>query len=149
MKLFISYAHTDKWQVKQLVEILEDAGHQPWFDNKLLPGQDWKQALADAIVDCESFVYAMTPESITSEWCQWEFTKAVELGKPVIPILVQPKTKVPDNIRRYQYADFSEGPTPKNVAKLMGGISQIAINIPKAEAPTAPENPDGIPSRAE
>lgn len=148
MKLFISYAHVDKWPIGLLVDVLRDAGHDPWFDNKLLPGQDWKQALKAAIVDCEAFVYALTPESVASEWCQWEFATAVELGKSIIPILVQPKTDIPDAIRRYQYADFSDGLTPKAVAKLVGGIAHIAISIPKDEAPSAPVNPTGKPSRA-
>lgn len=149
MKLFISYAHTDKWQVKQLVEILQSAGHDPWFDNRLLPGQDWKQELAKAIDNCETFVYALTPESVESEWCQWEFKHAVEQGKPVLPILMQSKTKVPDVIRKYQYADFSEGPTPTNVAQLMGGLTQIAITIPPEQAPAAPDEPSGTPAQAQ
>lgn len=149
MRLFISYAHTDKWQVKQLVDILSQAGHQPWFDNQLMPGQDWKQALADAIKNCEALVYAMTPESVTSEWCTWEVKQAVEQNKPIIPILVQPKTQVPDYLQRYQYADFSEGPTVGNVAKLMGGLSAIAINLKQEELPNVPENPEGKPARAE
>ncbi len=149
MKLFISYAHVDKWQVKQLVEILRDAGHDPWFDNKLLPGQDWKHVLRSSIEDCDIFVYALTPESVASEWCQWEFATAVELGKSIIPILIQPKTPIPEAISRYQYADFSEGMTPQAVAKLMGGLTHIAISIPAKDAPPAPTNPVGKPSRAE
>ena len=149
MKLFISYAHVDKWQINQLVEILREAGQDPWFDNKLVPGQDWKSELHSAIESCEAFVYALTPESVASEWCQWEFATAVELGKSIIPILVQPKTEIPKSISRYQYADFSDGLTPKAVAKLMGGITHIVISIPKDEAPSASENPAGKPSRAE
>jgi hypothetical protein len=147
MKLFVSYAHVDKWQIGQLVDILRDAGHDPWFDNKLLPGQDWKQELKAAIVNCEAFVYALTPESVASEWCQWEFATAVELGKSIIPILVQPKTDIPETISRYQYADFSDGLTPQAIAKLMGGITNIAISIPKDEAPTVPLNPSGKPAQ--
>lgn len=149
MKLFISYAHTDKWQINQLVEILRDFGHDPWFDNRLMPGQDWKAALTQAVTSCDAFVYALTPEAVASEWCQWEFAKAVELNKPIIPVLVQSKTIIPNALSKYQYADFSEGPTVKAVAKLSGGLMNIAVTIPFDTTLVIAIDPKGVPAHAE
>lgn len=67
MKLFICYSRTDIWQINQLIDMLRDFGHDPWFDNRLMPGQDWKTVLAQMVIDCDTFIYALTPESVASE----------------------------------------------------------------------------------
>lgn len=149
MKLFISYAHTDRWQVNQIVSVLKSGGHDPWFDEQLLPGDDWKKRLLTAIQDCEIFVYVLSPESVESEWCQWEFARAIELDKAVLPILIQSPIDLPDLIAQRQYVDFSKGMTPESVSRLMGGITQIAIQFPVNAAPAAPAAPDDKPAQAE
>lgn len=147
MHLFISYAHVDRFQVNQIVEIFRDAGHDAWFDHRLLPGQDWQATLGRAVAECGVFVYVLSPESLASEWCQWEFAEAVRLSKPILPIRLQTNVKLPDTISRYQYADFSEGPTTRAVAQLLGGIHQAA---PQAQQPPpAPVNPRGTPAQAQ
>ncbi len=149
MKLFISYAHVDRYRVNELVDILHDAGYEPWFDHRLLPGQDWKAELLRAVTVCDAFLYALSPESVESEWCQWEFAQAVQMGKPIIPVLLQARTQLPDAIRRFQYADFSEGPTPRSVARLMGGLHVLQVIVPVAQAPRVTTNPSGLPAQAE
>jgi hypothetical protein len=133
MQLFISYARIDITQVKQLVEILRTGGYEPWFDRELLVGEEWKVQLQRALTDCDGFVYALTPESVASEWCQWEFAEAVRLGKPVIPVLIREETILPPAIAARQYADFSDGATGDAVARLLGGLLALAQKIPKRE----------------
>ena len=147
MKLFISYARVDTAQVVQIVEILRSGGHDPWFDHRLLPGQDWKQELHNAVAASDAIVYMLTPESVASEWCQWEFADAVKLKKPVVPVLLREETQVPPVLSRFQFANFSSGVTPHSVAKLMGGLTQLLIEQPIADIPDAPENPIGIPAQ--
>jgi hypothetical protein len=144
-KLFISYAHTDKWQVKQLVDILKQGNYDAWFDHRLVVGGDWQAQLLDAIKTCDAFVYALSPESVESEWCRWEFAEAVKLGKPVIPVLIQGKTNIPPSITSRQYADFTEGPSVEGTARLIAGIHN-AITIPPAEV-SAPTKPTGKPAQ--
>src|SRR5688500_7504403 len=145
MRLFISYARIDITQVKQVVEILRTGGHDPWFDRALQVGEDWKAQLQKALSECDAFVYALTPDSVKSEWCQWEFAEAVRLGKPVIPILVREETILPPAISARQYADFSDGATGEAVARLLGGLSALAQKIPKKDV-HAPAAPSGTPA---
>jgi formylglycine-generating enzyme required for sulfatase activity len=146
MRLFISYAHADAGQVKQIADILRVGGHDPWFDHKLLPGQDWQAELLAAITACDEFVYVLTPESVASEWCQWEFAEAVKQGKPIVPVLLR-KCAPPKTISRYQYADFTDGITPETTARLIAGV-YTALKIPAADIPPAPLNPQGTPAQA-
>lgn len=145
MRLFICYARVDAYRVRELVDILRQGGHDPWFDYGLLPGQDWQAQLLTQIKASDALVYALSPESVASEWCQWEFAEAIKLGKPVIPILLQENAEPPEVLGRYQWADFTAGPTPEAVARLMGGLAQVTVTIPAEDAPSAPENPSGQP----
>lgn len=135
MRLFISYAHVDKALVEEwIVEILRSGKHDVWFDDRLVAGQDWQRQLGDAIQNSDALVYALTPESVASEYCQWELAEAVRLGKPVIPVLLQAKTSLPQYLTGIQYVDFTEGPTGDAVARLMGGLQYLA----PAEMPSMP-----------
>jgi hypothetical protein len=147
MQLFISYARENIAKVRETVEILTAGGHTVWFDDQLLPGQDWKRQLGESIARCDAFVYVMTREAVTSEWCEWELATAVRLEKALIPVLLETGISVPDSLRRLQYADFTQGTTPIAVAKLMGALA-IMQKIPVAESPALPADPKGIPSRA-
>lgn len=147
MRLFISYAHVDKYQVSQLVEILRDGGYDPWFDHRLVPGQNFKKQLLDWITACDIFVYAMTPESLTSEWCLWELERAAEMQKPIIPVRMQKNIVLPKQLEDIQYVDFSDGPTPRVLAQLFHGL-RVAVTLPPEHVPPAPANPKGTPAQA-
>ena len=127
MQIFITYAHVDRFLVKsQIVEVLRHANHDVWFDERLIAAQDWKQQLQIAIADSDALLYAMTPESVASDWCQWELSKAVELDKPIIPVLLQSRTPIPIALSNIQYVDFSQGATADAVARLMGGLQKLS-----------------------
>lgn len=144
MRLFISYAHVDIYLVRTtIVDILRAAQYDPWFDHNLLPGQDWQEALLKAIMECDAFIYAVTPESAKSDWCIWEFTEAVKARKSVVPVLLQ-KTELPSFLEAIQYVDFTNGPTGDAVARLLGGLQQVPIK--QVEAILI--SPTGIPSQA-
>ncbi len=143
--LFVSYAHVDKPQIIPLIDLLREAGYEPWFDQLLIPGQDWQHILRDHISKFDTFLYVLTPESVNSQWCQWEFAEAAKLHKPIIPVLLQSKTKLPDAISKFQYADLSDGLTIHAFAKLIRGINYaVPINV----ALLAPVNPIGLPAQA-
>lgn len=69
MRLFITYAHEDLLIVKGLVEVLTAGEHHAWFDEQLLPGQDWKVELRRRIATSDAYVYAMTKASLSSGVC--------------------------------------------------------------------------------
>lgn len=145
MRLFISYARVDKPIVKDwIVSPLEAGSYTVWFDERLTAGQGWQQQLADAIQNTDALVYCMTPESIASEWCQWELAKAVELNKPVIPVLMQARTELPEYLQKLQNVDFTNGPIGDAVGRLIGGLQ----NLSTTQLPPAHMQPQGIPPQA-
>lgn len=138
MRLFISYAHVDKAVVTDwIANKLRLAGHDVWIDERLFVGQDWLSQLEQAIWQSDAFVYAMSPESLRSDVCKWEMSKAVEFGKPIVPVLIQAQTEIPVPLNKVQYVDFSNGPTGDAVANLVGGLQQLN----RRQILTAPTTP--------
>jgi hypothetical protein len=147
MELFITYAHEDIEKVRKVAELLTTGGHTVWFDNQLLPGQDWKEQLNNAIARCDAYVYALTKGAVTSEWCEWEFATAVRLGKAVLPILLEAGVAIPQQLQKLQYADFQHEATALATAKVFAALGAMQ-KIPVSQSPPLPANPKGMPSRA-
>jgi TIR domain len=85
-KVFVSYSRADLEAIKILVQDLEDAGHESWFDQALTGGQRWWDNILSNIRSCEVFVSGLTPDSLESQACKRELDYAVRLGKPVLPV---------------------------------------------------------------
>ncbi|MBL8132584.1 MAG: toll/interleukin-1 receptor domain-containing protein [Anaerolineae bacterium] len=147
VKLFISYAHKDRQRVEDVVAVLRKGGHAPWFDERLVAGQDWKTKLRQEILASDALVFMASPRSATSEWCLWELSIAAESGKPIVPVLLE-QTDLPPALAALHYADFTSAEHTDAVAKLMGGLSEIAEFIPKESLPKAPDEPRGEPAQA-
>lgn len=133
MRLYISHSTVDREAVRELVNVLDSAGHEAWFDLWLLPGQNWRQQVMSAIENSEAFIFILTPESVETEGCRWELSQAVDQNKPIIPVLMHAKTRIPEVLTRYPYVDFTAGPTPEAVARLMAALYNQARPAPAAE----------------
>jgi formylglycine-generating enzyme required for sulfatase activity len=137
MKIFISYAHTDLPRVQKLADILRFGGHDIWFDQRLVGGQSWKAQLANQIKGSDCFLYALTPESVGSAWCQWEFAQAVHMGKKIATVLLAP-CQLTGVLNDHQYVDFTQGDTIE--AGLRLGTAVFAAQVIRPElVPLLPE----------
>jgi len=87
-RVFVSYSRNNLETVTQLVEDMKDVGIDIWHDQALTGGQRWWDDILAKIRDCEIFVFALSPESWDSEACKSELGYVVQLGKPIIPVLV-------------------------------------------------------------
>ena len=87
-KVFVSYSRNNLDAVAQLVKDLQDVGFNAWHDQTLTGGQRWWDNILASIRDCEVFIFALSKESWDSEACQSELAYVVQLGKPILPVLV-------------------------------------------------------------
>jgi molecular chaperone DnaK len=146
MRLFLSYARVDAIPVGELAAVLRAAGFDPWWDDRLEPGDDWKAELKRRIAACGAFLYLLSPDSVESEWCGWELAQAAQLGKAIMPILVRAGTPLPTAVAHLQYLDASGGLRNIDVARLVGKLGRIDqqhIREPVAHH----HSPAGIPAR--
>lgn len=142
MLVFISYDRVDAEQASTVARILADAGHTPWIDRELVPGQTWKDVLAERIEACDRFVCVVTPDSLASEWCTWELSVANRARKPILPVLYRVGGKAHGLLRTLQFADFTAGPTEAAARALLAGL---ATAVPGAPDPALPrEAPDTV-----
>jgi TIR domain len=147
MRLFITYGRDDVERVSKLAQLLTAGGYTVWFDNHLMPGQNWKKQLGDEIQRCDALVYALTKDSVASEWCQWELATAVRLKKVVVPVLLEDGVPIPPQLETLQYADFRQGQTDIATAKLIGALG-LMQKVPEDWPLLVPAEPQGVPSRA-
>lgn len=66
-QVFLSYAHEDRLWAKTVAQTLQAGGFAPWFDVwNVFPGDNWAQAVAEAIASAEAIVMLLSPSSVDS-----------------------------------------------------------------------------------
>lgn len=88
-RVFISYRHSDKSKVKNLVEILEENGLEPMWSQDLKPGGGFTQDIMDFIAHSHVFVPFLTKDSIERGWVNQEIGYAKALNIPILPICLE------------------------------------------------------------
>jgi hypothetical protein len=138
-KVFVSYSRNNLDAVAQLVRDLQDVGFSAWHDQTLTGGQRWWDNILASIRDCDIFIFALSKESWDSEACQSELGYVVELGKPILPVLVSEGVHLSllsAPLNEIQVTDYRQRDKAAAFALLK------AIN----SAPTAPPLPEPLPS---
>jgi len=97
-KLFISYRSSDSAKVDKIARDLASLKHDDgtpryitWQDKHNLPpaSTNWWDAIVDAIIDCDMFVFHLSRESLRSEVCRAELDYAHRINKPIIPVVLE------------------------------------------------------------
>ena len=98
-KVFISYSRSDLAFADELVAALGmSAEFEIVFDRMGIGhGEEWRERLGRLIVECDTVVFIVSPDSISSEICAWEIEEARRLSKRIIPVL-------------WRAVDFSKAP---------------------------------------
>ena len=90
--LFISYSRKDLDEVSALLETIrkEVPGLSVWFDiNGIESGDDFEDKIISAIDDSSYLMFALSDNSLESEWTKAEVMYAKNTGKKVIPVLLK------------------------------------------------------------
>lgn len=92
-RLFISYRSTDRAAVDELVRDLTSTGEfEVWIDRQALKvGQAWWDAILDAIGWADVVIAPLSRGALASEACSKERAYALALGKPLLPLIIDPR----------------------------------------------------------
>ena len=102
---FLSYSHRDQEFVLRLARDLRAAGSQIWVDQiDIHPSDRWDRAVEAAVRDCGGMLLILSPSSAASDNVLDEVTVALEAGKPVIPVRIEP-CHLPLRLARVQFID--------------------------------------------
>lgn len=90
-KVFISYARHNKPFVQRLYDALTAHENDVWVDWDDIPlGAQWWEQIKDGIRNSETFVFVITPESLSSPICHFEIAYARELNRRLVPVMRAP-----------------------------------------------------------
>lgn len=148
MQLFISYARPDRSRAESLTLRLRQAGITVWLDSDLVGGQTWWDRILDQLRSCDAVVVAVSKASINSQACRSEREYAVKLGKPILPLTLEPMSYelLPQDIARLQVIDYSQ-PSEAAAFGLIGAILALpkpdALPEPLPDDPPVPTSPFG------
>lgn len=91
LKVFVSYSRRDLDFADQVVAVLSWQGFLPIIDRKGIHGaENWRLQLGQLILESDIVVFVLSPDSVTSDICNWEVEEAVRRGKRIIPVLCRP-----------------------------------------------------------
>jgi hypothetical protein len=93
--LFVCYAHDQRDLVVREIDWLREHGFEVWFDEAIEAGQRWSEDLALAIEGCGAMLFFMSPRSLSSRYCLDEIHFALECGRPIVPVEVEPSELTP------------------------------------------------------
>ena len=87
--IFISYSRQDHTYVERLIAAFEERGLSVWLDNRIDYGTAWQREIEKHLEACQAFVLVMTPRAYESHWVTCELSVALELKKPIFPLLLE------------------------------------------------------------
>jgi len=155
--LFFSYCHKNAAQVYPLIERMAADGYRIWYDDGIHPGDDWLKVIAEHLSGSAGCIACITPESTCSHNCKSEINLCLELGKPLLAIMLEdfPLTLATrlqlgaiQYVRKFQYARDSAFYEKLYSAEFLencrGQRQPISIPLPPEEPP-APVEPGPLP----
>lgn len=84
--LFISYAHADKVEVLNILQNLMNNNYRFWFDEGIVPGNEWREEIVEALKNAHTFLVFISPQSIISDYVQKEILYAIHQKKQILPV---------------------------------------------------------------
>ena len=115
LKVFLCHASQDKPVVRELAQRLFVEGWiDPWLDEKkLLPGQDWRLKIEEAVETSDIVIICLSSNSVGKEGFiqkEMRYAKEISLEKPDETIFLIPlrldDCETPRGLRSYQWGDY-------------------------------------------
>jgi len=98
--VFISYANEDRSRVQPIAEALVRQGFSVWWDRKIVAGQQFDQAIEQALDTAKCVVVCWSTHSIGSEWVKNEAAAGAERNA-LVPLCLD-DVRLPLEFRRRQ-----------------------------------------------
>lgn len=90
IRVFLCYSRRQFHAAEQLAMLLSGQGFDVWFDvQRLAPGDDWTEAVYQAVEEADVLVLLASPQALTSPYTEREWQQAQQAGTPVTIALVE------------------------------------------------------------
>ena len=106
-QVFISYSSKDVKIAESLHQSLNDEGIPVWRDKESLEvGRPWSEFIQQAIETCTCLIVVCTPDCMASKIATQEWQYALELKKPVLPLILT-ECKPPSQLKTLHCLNFT------------------------------------------
>jgi len=138
----ISYAREDAAAVRELTQHLPKLGYRVFVDSDLRGSEVWWSRILEQIAACDVLVAVVSRHSLNSTACRREREYAAALGKPLLPVAVEPLTQaLPGELSLRQVVDYSR-PSETSAFALAGALATLPQPAPLPRPmPPAPPPP--------
>ena len=136
--LFLSYSHEDISRVGPLAAALEQDGHSVWWDRQLAGGQEFADAIEQALESAHAVIVCWTAKSVRSGWVRDEAGAGRDSGR-LVPVTLD-GCLPPLGFRQYHTIDLSRWngqpdsgalePLRKTIVERAGGVPQTMSSLP-------------------
>lgn len=139
MRIFFSYSSQDRKAVQSLIDDLHVLEHDVWFDDAENSAHSWWKTILKQIRENDLFMLAVSPHSLDSRFCQRELEYAAALGKPIMPIVIEPlgSRKLHAPLRRSALVYYHER-SKEQALHLVASMGKIR---PRPMPPVLPPEP--------
>ncbi|MCW5982424.1 MAG: TIR domain-containing protein [Bryobacteraceae bacterium] len=134
LRVFLCHTSGDKKEIRNLYLRLKADGVDPWLDEEnLLPGQDWKCEIRNAVSTSDVVLVCLSSRSIHKPgYVQKEIMFALDTADEqpentifVIPLRIE-ECEVPDRLSRWQWVDLF---APSGYGRLIRALAKRAEDL--------------------
>lgn len=86
---FMSYSHKDEDRIKPLIEKLQSVGCNIWYDEGILPADEWAETIAKKLADASLFFLILSNNSVASQNVKREIYYAVSNNIPILTFYLE------------------------------------------------------------
>ncbi len=142
--LFVSYSRTDLPHAKPVIDLLEQAGFDTWWDGRLEGGENYLQTTETALETAACVVVLWSATSVNSHWVRDEAQRGRERGC-LVPLTID-GTMAPLGFRQFQLLDVSGwdgAPGSPEAARILVAVKAKAGGASASPEPSLPR-PDPV-----
>lgn len=104
-RIFLSYAREDRACAERLASVLEEAGHQVWWDRHIDGGEDFGQEIEAELDKADVVLVAWSKESVGSRWVRDEAAVGGDSGR-LVPVTID-GSRPPMGFRQFHTLDLN------------------------------------------
>lgn len=132
--VFVSYAAADRERVRPLVEALERATLNVWWDRRIAPGAGFDAEIQDALDAARCVLVVWSEQSVRSEWVISEANEGLERGV-LVPVSID-SARPPLAFRRRQTITIADSAAAKEdvLAAVRSVLAGEHMEIPARRA---------------
>ena len=121
-EVFLSYSRKDGDFARKLNRTLQESGKTVWFDQESISsGANFEIELYKGIQNSDNFLFVISPDSVTSPYCESEVNYAAQQGKRMVSVLcreTEPST-LPEALKFINWIDFAQQDFDKQFPELI------------------------------